>query len=621
MIERLAPWGKAWAEPRGFEREETSASAVIGTVTGAVIESLDFEREETSARAATESRDTAKESRGIPPAQPKPAEAPPATRFFNAGFFAKDSDEPIPTDQPLSLDRAWRLGVNIGAPWGPGQLDDGKFDEILAGAFAAKETIELVVAVRSRSVGVEPQMQTLTIARRGDSAVVFFDLTFGRAARHALNIDLFYMGHLIKSRRIEVEVVKKVGITPPAGRKPQDSWLLFSRAEVLTPQQMAPLVKHPRRLTITVQHEDNETRLCFYDLMNGLIGEQPLPIADASLTTLLNRTRAVLQTVVGYYGNRVGGDLEELRLNLWQLASAGFELYRVLLKGVYDPDSAGPGEKPIMLNLEPGQTIQVAPLSNLAGVPWELLYDQKIERYRKEQPNRVQLCPDFMTHAPDACPNAEDPKIVCPYGFWGFRYVIEQLPNRVPLGQASKVQLPLQVRNMLPLRLAALVYGFKELEEHLKALTGLSDQVQLARVDTLDLVESTLKQSDRLPDILYFYAHGGFDKDAPSLTLGSVSSRFEVTVGDLEGWTFDLSAQQPLVIINACESAAYRPDRVESLLEKLMEHGASGIVGTQVQVTTHARRGLHPALLPRVPGRRCRRRCAVRRAARAAEAA
>jgi CHAT domain-containing protein len=119
------------------------------------------------------------------------------------------------------------------------------------------------------------------------------------------------------------------------------------------------------------------------------------------------------------------------------------------------------------------------------------------------------------------------------------------------------------------------------------------------QVKTLDGVEKLLTERDEQTDILYFYAHGGFEDDEPVLTLGPRNSAFGFTAGDLEAWPgIDLTTRQPLVIVNACESAAYRPDRIENLLQGFVAKGAAGIIGTQCRVPT----GLADAFIRRFFG-------------------
>jgi CHAT domain-containing protein len=68
--------------------------------------------------------------------------------------------------------------------------------------------------------------------------------------------------------------------------------------------------------------------------------------------------------------------------------------------------------------------------------------------------------------------------------------------------------------------------------------------------------------------------------------LGLEGQEFSFTAGDLAAWKneIDLSLRQPLVVINACQTAAFLPEHYESLPKGFADRGASGVIGTQVKV-------------------------------------
>jgi hypothetical protein len=529
-----------------------------------------------------------------PPSDPTPPggleKGLPQPRFLNAGFFYGQSrTEGVPVGESLFTGSDRFLGVNAGKTWGIGTPPSAEFgiDPAVGSLFEEQDQLRLTVAVRSRSVLVENGYRQLVLPREGESELLFFRLTFGSTGRHILDVDLFYQSHLLQSRRVEVDVVEDTGEPVPPSKTAQDSYLTFSRAGTLSRDKLQALDEHPRRLTITVQKQDDRFCLYYYNHEQEALGMERSELGEANLQTLLNNSRKALKKVVADYRGRIGGSQRELRLSLWRLASEGFQLFRKLLPVQYDPTTAGPGAVPVALGLTAGDVIQVAPLSRKAGLPWELLYDRRVDRFREHKPDRVALCDQFLSHGPDDCPNRDNAKVVCPYGFWGFRYIVEQLPNRIPFDQPPPAaDLPLHVRNGMPLRFAALVYEFDNLEEHIAGLQALDDDLDLVRVDSLDAAEKELTTPEEPADILYFYAHGGFDQNEPELTLGPEDDEFELTTDDLEAWDVDLTARQPLVVLNACESAAYRPDRVDSLLETFTRRGASGLIGTQCEVPT-----------------------------------
>ena len=230
-------------------------------------------------------------------------------------------------------------------------------------------------------------------------------------------------------------------------------------------------------------------------------------------------------------------------------------------------------------------TIQVAPLSPQLGVPWELLYERKAESYRE---GRTKLCSTFLKHgpAPEDCPGLGDPSVVCPHGFWGYRYIIEQLPCRVdPHAALPDAPLPTYIRNDLPLRLNGIVYAkFNQLTSHWNALRAIASEanLELVRFESLADVHSALTKSDHPADVIYFYTHGGSDSSGrPYLEVGSGD---RITFNDLDAWTVDLGSHQPLVVLNACDSADYSPDSFENLVKFFCDKKAAGVIGTQCEV-------------------------------------
>ncbi len=53
---------------------------------------------------------------------------------------------------------------------------------------------------------------------------------------------------------------------------------------------------------------------------------------------------------------------------------------------------------------------------------------------------------------------------------------------------------------------------------------------------------------------------------------------------DFDAWGVNWRQMQPLVILNACESADYDPDDYENLLHFFIQRGAKGAIGTQCEV-------------------------------------
>jgi hypothetical protein len=484
-------------------------------------------------------------------------------RYLNAGLFraqAAGTGKPLDSGRPLALDGGpYRMGVNVGQFWGPGAAGAPFPDELLAPHFEDQSALELEVVAHSLDVGIGVPHQTISLPKKGDSPLVFFDLTVAKAGRQAVDVDLLFHGHILQSRRLEAVVIAHAGDPlAPSDLPAQDGYITFTRTAALDWKSVGPIGAKPSGLTIVAERDLDYNRigLRFYGAIGKELGFEQSTLTDASLGKAMSKV---------------------LEKHLGQLADIGRSFYLALM-------SDGQGQQ-LSVGIEPGTTIQVAPLSAQLGVPWEALYERKAESYRE---GRTKLCSTYSTHgpAPQDCPGAGDPSIVCPHGFWGYRYVIEQLPCRVDRNTSPpQSTLPLRVQNDLPLRFNGIVYAkFKQLTNHWDALRKMAsaENLEMARFESLADVQSALTESGRTADIIYFYTHGGSDAfGKPYLEVGSGD---QISYNDLDAWGVDLGNHRPLVMLNACDSADYSPDSFENLIRFFCGKKAAGVIGTQCEV-------------------------------------
>lgn len=513
------------------------------------------------------------------PSAPQPTAAAPAepgARYLNAGFFRETSL--VPAAQALDLKAgAYRLGVNVGSFWSPGERGAALPDGLLAQVFRRRSEVVLDVLVRSQEVAVEPPAQQLRVPAKEDSETIYFALTFPGPGRFNLSVDLLFHGHLLQSRSVECDVVADASVAPPSA-KPQDSRVTFTRTAALASQALAELEASPRQLTIVAEREQSSSSIALriYDSTKGELERCDTRLTDTSLVKALKVLRERLAEVMGAYQGGIGGTPAELCQHLGMLADVGRRFYRALL-----PDAEGetdPARRTSRFALAPGSIIQVAPLSAQLSVPWELLYERPIESYRKET---TRLCPTFKEHDPAACPNQDDPQVVCPHGFWGYRYIIEQLPCRTVRSEPRTDALPMHIENHKPLELCAVVNTrLRMVEKHIAALRAMS-VMNVVQVDTLAGLKTELTASPRGSDFVYFYTHGGADDfGSPYLEIGKDT---RVEPNDLDAWGVRFP-QRPLVFMNACDSASYSPDQFDDLIQLLCSRGAAGVIGTQCEV-------------------------------------
>ena len=284
-----------------------------------------------------------------------------------------------------------------------------------------------------------------------------------------------------------------------------------------------------------------------------------------------------------YANNRSISD-KQLVAHLSKLASRGRSFYRQILPGLTDGEYETENGQKLRAALSPGTIIQIAPLSSRLSIPWELLYERPVNAYRE---GVTKLCDTFQTHGPllEDCPHHNDGHVICPHSFWGFRYIIEQLPGRLSRGQEPTQQgLPQWIRNKRPFPFTGIVFpAFDLLQNHWQRLRALApqDDLKMTRLETFSTVERFFKNRDERPNLIYFYAHGGKQNGLAAL---KVADKMFITIQDLEAWRVKWHKSNPLLVLNACQSADFRPDSFEDMIQALFRHGASGVIGTQCTI-------------------------------------
>jgi hypothetical protein len=240
-------------------------------------------------------------------------------------------------------------------------------------------------------------------------------------------------------------------------------------------------------------------------------------------------------------------------------------------------------------------TIQIARATSVV-FPWALVYD--IPHLLADPWKPCPLLADWETERaalesyPDACPYEREHRlnILCPYGFWGFKHLIEQPPTvsrgllrtRIPVARGARAAV-----------IRSLDLDSDLTEAHLTDLrVCFADRFELTDCDSRDdLLEAIRKPV--LP-IVYFYCHGRIavladtSLEAPYLEIGS---REILGAGDLGAWAAagEWNRQNwveapPLVFINGCRTAALSPEDVVSFAEAFSGMDAAGVVGTEIPV-------------------------------------
>lgn len=278
----------------------------------------------------------------------------------------------------------------------------------------------------------------------------------------------------------------------------------------------------------------------------------------------------------------------ELARDLELLTGLGWTLYSQLpaqRPDLFDPLFADPD----------GFVLQVSrPTSSGFVVPWALMYEIPLSS------TRTTLCPLVAqwddskpltgagVHACPYGPHIEN--VLCPFGFLGFRYAIEQL--------SSSDSPVLEIRAHPE---CDIVVGLTQFDVDLKALA--QHIATLRSTVTASLPSATVREGTDLNTLktllgkdiplVYFYCHGESLNAADPNTWLAVGKREVLSAKDFIAWIVAWRRQKrkvwsdvrPLIFVNACHSLAIYPDTLISYLDAFVGTArAAGVIGTEVKV-------------------------------------
>jgi len=241
-------------------------------------------------------------------------------------------------------------------------------------------------------------------------------------------------------------------------------------------------------------------------------------------------------------------------------------------------------------------TIQVARVTRTV-FPWALVYDIRREETATWTP--CQFLAEWETTSagladyPDGCPysDAHRSNVLCPFGFWGFRHLIEQPPSV----RRGVLRTRIKVTDSAHAAVArALTLDAALMNAHFTRLAGsLAEPLALLTCDSGKAIRAAFADPG-LP-LVYFYCHGmtaqlaGTQLEVPLLEVGLAD---RIGPGDFGAWDEDdhwgpahWSDTAPLIFINGCETATFSPEDVVSFVEALAGVHAAGVVGTEIPVT------------------------------------
>jgi Leucine rich repeat/CHAT domain len=348
----------------------------------------------------------------------------------------------------------------------------------------------------------------------------------------------------------------------------------------------------PRDLNVLV----NEVGGVHTLVIKGLGQPIPVDLTETEAQAVLSKIREELSLITlgpdgqtNQYDSANAKPAAGLIKDLRALAHLGAALFNAVVPNLTD-------RLALADELARRATIQAARATRVA-FPWALVYD-----IPHELAADFTLCPllanwdgerSRLTSYPNACPHAAEHGIntLCPYGFWGFRHLIEQ-PASVR-GERLITLIP-----VAPGSTAALIHSLQldaaMTRSHLTAMqtrlqTAFQPQVCADRPSLL-----AAWNSPALP-LIYFYCHGKTVTLAhaklpvPVLEIGQdllLGSGDFAAWAQAKLWTDPQSwvGVPPLVFINGCHTAALSPEDVVTFVDAFAGIHAAGVIGTEIAV-------------------------------------
>ncbi|MUG93165.1 CHAT domain-containing protein [Scytonema sp. UIC 10036] len=505
-------------------------------------------------------------------------------RYFNTYFADPSNQITVPSSEPLIHGYVYILYIDISPEKkGIDQQQTPFPEQALAQIWNVQETLVLDVVVASKNFSINAPVKKLTLPRSGSSDSVQFTVKPNLfEGRGYIQVELFYRGYLLQSKKITVLIIPMVGAEiPDSLRSPQTARITFTTTDLLTNEQLALLPERVLTVDVELDQRDGSIDFRFLDRTGG---NKELAFYDTTLqpTALGNAIAGIRQQLYstlhdGYWG-QVEGNMELLNTWLPKLAGVGRELYRQLLPHNQANLLADDQGEILQAILKPNTVIQVNPILGKVTIPWALLYERKVKSHL------ARVCDRFTEHDLDctSCPHKNDPKYVCPHAFWGYRYSIEQLPCWTSSKHSAPIALVRQIKNNQPLQLSFNVYrDFQLWREHLPKLETVASVNILLAEEILEL-EHIWGEHSKVLDLVYFYCHGGVEEmpKRPYLELSDdrIDSNF------LECYESNW-LHHPLVFLNGCATGDYGPESYVSLIDDFLNAGASGVVGTECPVS------------------------------------
>jgi hypothetical protein len=534
-------------------------------------------------------------------------------RYANGVLVEESSGRRLRRDQPLQSGQVVRLRLDIGELF----VDSAVVNPVaIPDHLLPAEDLTLDVVVSSTHFRVGPTRAQMGAHRHAVGQFIlpkgggpakapdgrkylYFYLRApnGRTEARA-RIGYYYRNHLVQAQVLHADVGQGDG----AYRIEVDYTLSVSLVG------LEELPARPQLSVLTNDNLDGKHQIVLRSSDNGgqvLGGPCTYEIDQYAVGHLIAAMREVLRRA-SFAPVRKKRKKDQLARDLGELAPLGWQLWSAIVAPrfheVYD-----------VLDRFEGVVLQVSrPATSSYAFPWGLIYDIPLLSDAE-----LHVCPlvdkwdgvsAMVARGVRCCPEAPDghaENTLCPFGFWGYRYPIEQLSStdspiteiRLPRDGAFDVVAIETERGVKAEVLAAHIGDLRRLlvsafpRARLREARNRAGARELLGIDT---------------PLVYMYCHG----ERPGISTPGVPSAIrreqtylgidgneKLTPTDIAGWVLQWRRDEgrkvwdrvrPLIFVNACHSAEINPDTLVSYLDAFVgTANAAGVIGTEVKVDQH----------------------------------
>ena len=474
----------------------------------------------------------------------------PETRFLNAEIRDHDKREPLKVGTAYALE----FGVDVQAT--------GDASTAIPGAALlfkpGEDLIELTILLQSSDFQIAPPEQKLQLPRSGASLnKPRFDVTPLRAGRGTITAVVCKEGNFL----LRMDVAYSIGAVTAEPPSAESYGRPIAAAASLRPRRLSLMIKPAPAggYECTMIAEGMKTVL--------------LPITEADLGDAINTARKDLMSVVTQRDAssrlvfQTGIDVDEASATvaLQTLAKTGARLFQRIFFGPaagIEVQQMGEWLRARAMNPKERLTLQI--VSTRFPVPWGLIYLGKVDK-------TATLDWD---------------------NFLGMRCILEQLPlmnsfvadSVIPSDQPS-LALSININRGIDEKMKTDVIA-RQLKFWQDSTAALGSSLQFAERETsADFLDAlTGGANDQL---MYLYCHA---VTAGPNDAGGISSSCLILTGDdrltlddlnLEAPTNQPLRGNPLVFINACESAELTPAFYDGFVPYFVAKSARGVIGTE----------------------------------------